>query len=274
MEFHQPRSIEEATAILARQPCLLLAGGTDVYPAHVSKPLPQSVLDLSRISALRGISETEDGISFGAATTWSDVIAARLPPSFDGLKQAAREVGSIQIQNRATIAGNLCNASPAADGAPPLLTLDAALTLTSATGTRQVALEDFILGNRKTARAQDEILTAIHIPHSSVCGRSSFGKLGARRYLVISIVMVAARLVLDAEGRITGSSVAVGACAPVARRMRRLEQFLLGQRPGSADVPAELLDGLNPIDDVRAPAAYRMEAARELIVRTLKAAAP
>lgn len=273
MDFHQPRSLEEATAILARQDCLLLAGGTDVYPAHVSKPITRPVLDLSRVAGLRGISETQHGFSIGAATTWSDIVTAALPPAFDGLKQAAREVGSIQIQNRATVAGNLCNASPAADGVPPLLTLDAVVTLSSATGTRHLPLEDFILGNRKTARAAHEIVTSVTVPAGAARGHGVFAKLGARRYLVISIAMVSVRVERGDNGRIASCAVAVGACGPAARRMRRLEQFLVGQRPDAISVPPGLLDGLSPIDDVRASAAYRLEAARELIVRAVRDAA-
>ena len=99
-----------------------------------------------------------------AATTWSEIAAANLPPAFDALRQAAREVGSIQIQNRGTIAGNLCNASPAADGVPPLLALDAAVELASANGTRQLPLSEFITGYRRTARQPDEILSAVIVP--------------------------------------------------------------------------------------------------------------
>jgi CO/xanthine dehydrogenase FAD-binding subunit len=273
MDFHQPRSLDEATTILSRQDCLLMAGGTDIYPAHATKPLSRPILDVSRIVGLRGIHEDEAAFHFGACTTWSDVTTASLPPAFDGLKQAAREVGSIQIQNRASIAGNICNASPAADGVPPLLTLDAFVTLTSSRGTRRLALQDFILGNRKTARARDEIMTAIAVPKSSVYGRSAFRKLGVRRYLVISIAMLAVRLATGADGRITTCAVAVGACSPVALRLRRLEQTLLGQDPRKPAFGPEVLDQLSPIDDVRSSAAYRRHAVRELILRTLRDAA-
>lgn len=272
MDYFQPQRLEEAAAILAEKDCLLLAGGTDVFPAHVTKPVTKPVLDLSRVAGLRCISETDEGIVIGAGATWTDLLNAPLPKAFDGLKQAAREVGSIQIQNRATVMGNLCNASPAADGVPPLLVLDAQVRLFSRRGERNVALEDFILGNRKTSRARDEIASAIVIPKSSIGGQSTFLKLGARRYLVISIAMLAARLALDGKGRIAECAVAVGACSPVARRMRRLEQLLRGQDPARPRLGTEVLDGLSPIDDVRATASYRMEAVRELIIRTLRSA--
>ncbi len=143
---------------------LALCGGTDVYPAHAGKPLNRPVVDLSGIAALKGITETAEGFRFGAATTWSMIVRAELPPAFDALKQAAREVGSIQIQNRGSIGGNLCNASPAADGVPPLLALDAQVEIAAAEGRRVLALSDFITGYRSTALRAGEIVAAVIVP--------------------------------------------------------------------------------------------------------------
>ena len=207
----------------------------------------------------------------GARASWSDVLRADLPPSFDALKLAAREVGSIQIQNRGTVAGNLCNASPAADGVPPLLTLDASVELASADGVRVLPLDDFILGNRKTARRPDELVTAILVPKPAHAARASFLKLGARKYLVISIVMAAGLLEVK-EGRVAAARIAVGACSAVAQRLPALEAALVGQPagPGLAGLAAgEHLAGLAPIDDIRADAGYRREAALVLVKRCL-----
>jgi CO/xanthine dehydrogenase FAD-binding subunit len=126
----------------------------------------------------------------------------------------------VQIQNSGTVAGNLCNASPAADGVPPLLALDASVELASVAGTRRLKLDDFILGPRRTARRADELLAAILIPKPRAAAHSHFLKLGARRYLVISIAMVAAAIESE-RGKITTARVAVGACGPVAQRLRR-----------------------------------------------------
>jgi CO/xanthine dehydrogenase FAD-binding subunit len=178
--------------VLERGNTTILAGGTDYYPAHVGKPLREDILDVSAIRGLRGISEGPDQWRIGATTTWTDLIEAELPPVFDALKLAAREVGGIQIQNRGTLAGNLCNASPAADGIPALLALDAQVELASTAGTRRMALEQFVLSNRRTALRQGELATAVIVPKPRCAARSHFLKLGARRYLVISIVMVAA----------------------------------------------------------------------------------
>jgi CO/xanthine dehydrogenase FAD-binding subunit len=200
------------------------------------------------------------------------VIAAPLPACFDALKQAAREVGSIQIQNRGTVAGNLCNASPAADGVPPLLALDAEIELVSRAGTRRLRLAEFIAGNRRTLRQPTEILSAIVVPRS-IDGPSAFLKLGARRYLVISIAMVAAIVEPDSRDRIAQARVAVGSCSAVAQRLTALEQALVGVplEPGLGALASPVhLAGLSPIDDVRATAAFRRDAARTLVARALE----
>lgn len=274
--YAQPTSLDEAVSLLAGGGWTVLAGGTDVYPALGEDPVTQPLLDVSRIEALRGIHLTPDGaIRIGALATWTDIVRADLPAAFDALKQAAREVGSVQIQNRATLAGNLCNASPAADGMPPLLVLDAQVELNRANGKRLVPLKDFIQGNRQTVRADTELVTAIHIPASALDGQSAFFKLGSRRYLVISIAMIAARLAVDENGLVTDAAVAVGACSAVAQRLPKLEAALKGQPAEAAARIAtpEHLDVLSPIDDVRAPAAYRLDAALEGVRRVLAAAA-
>ena len=273
MSYFQPSTVAEALRDLNERKSRVLAGGTDIFPALQNSPLMGPTVDVSRVASLRGIVQTDAGWRIGANTTWTDVAAANLPPAFKALQLAATEVGSVQIQNRATIAGNLCNASPAADGVPPLLVLDAELELVSMRGSRRLVLDQFILGNRKTAREPDELLTAIHVPARSVQGRSNFLKLGARRYLVISIAMVAVRLVLDRTGCISDCAIAVGSCSPVALRLRRLEQVLIGQGSNAVTVGPVLLDGLSPLDDVRATAEYRKEAVAELIMRAVREAA-
>lgn len=270
--YAQPTSLAEAVTLLGDGGWTVLAGGTDVYPALGENPLTSPVMDISRLGDLRGIAPAPDGgIRIGALTTWTDIVRASLPPAFRALQQAAREVGSVQIQNRATIAGNLCNASPAADGVPPLLALDARVELASRSGNRTLPLSDFIQGNRKTARDSGELLTFIHVPAAGLQGNSAFFKLGSRRYLVISIAMIAARLAADGNGIITGAAVAVGACSAVAQRLPALESALIGQNlQAAAGIAApQHLAALSPIDDVRAPAGYRMDAALEGVRRAL-----
>ena len=251
----------------------VLAGGTDLYPQHVGRPMPSRVVDIGGLTELRGIAETDGGFRIGALTRWADVAAAALPGAFDGLRAAAREVGAVQVQHAGTIGGNLCNASPAADGVPALLTLDASVELTSATGTRSLALESFLTGYRQTALRPDELLTAVLVPRGATGDApSAFLKLGLRRYLVISVVMVAVVVSLDADGAIGEGRVAVGACSPVAQRLRSLESHLVGRSPGAIDAATieEHLSALSPIDDVRATADYRRTAAALLVRRALR----
>ncbi len=276
MDYARPDALADALQLLASGDWQILSGGTDFYPALNDRPPRGPVLDISALSTLRGIADDGEVWRLGALTTWSEVIAADLPPAFDGLKLAAREVGSTQIQNRATVAGNICNASPAADGVPPLLTLDARVQLVSRRGPREVPLADFLQGNRKTLREPDELVTAILIPKSAIQGRSSFLKLGARKYMVISITMAAVRLVWDASDQICDAAVSVGACSAVAQRLPALEKALRGQKrsPCLSDVAtAEHFNGLSPIGDVRASADYRLMAARVLVGRAIELAA-
>jgi CO/xanthine dehydrogenase FAD-binding subunit len=215
-------------------------------------------------------------IRIGGLTTWSEIANTPLPRCFDGLKAAAREIGGIQIQNRGTVAGNLCNASPAADSVPPLLTLDAEVELVSPVGIRRMPLADFIVGNRRTLRQPHEILSQILVPRADEDAASTFLKLGARRYLVISIVMVAVVIQKDAANHIREARISVGSCSAVARRLHELERALIGAPLVvglGALVTADHLRNLSPIGDVRATAAYRCEAALRLVQRALDACA-
>jgi len=274
-EYLRPDGLSEALAAL-RRPHTVLAGGTDFYPARVGRAIDEDVLDITAIASLRGISASGQGWRLGATTTWSELLDAKLPPLFDGLKQAAREVGGRQIQNAGTLAGNLCNASPAADGVPPLLALDAEVELAGPTGARRLPLASFITGNRRTALAPSEQMVAIHVRKPAYPARSAFLNLGARRYLVISIAMAAATLEIDG-GRIAAARIAVGACSAVAQRLPRLEAALLGapvdQRLGNLVAETQLTP-LSPIDDIRGSAAYRRDAAVTLLRRLLVGFAP
>ena len=252
----------------------VLAGGTDFYPALGERLPLGNVVDITSLSEIRGISFEEKWIRIGGLTTWTDVLRTRLPRCFDALKAAAREVGSVQIQNRGTVAGNLCNASPAADGVPPLIALDAEVELSSSAGTRRIPLAQFITGNRKTLRQPGEILTAVLVPREIENAASAFLKLGARKYLVISISMVAAVVQSDEDGRVSDARVAVGSCSAKARRLSDLEKDLIGLHARSGvgqAVKAEYLSQLSPIDDVRATAEYRRDASLTLVRRALEA---
>ena len=272
--YSRPKTLDAALHALARNEGQILSGGTDFFPALGDRPAHDRVIDISGLTEIKGIAIEADHIRIGGLTTWSQLVATPLPRCFDGLKSAAREIGGIQIQNRGTVGGNLCNASPAADSVPPLLALDAGVELVSAVGTRRVSLADFIVGNRKTVRRPDEILANVIVPRTVDDAASAFLKLGARRYLVISIVMVAAVVKTDNAGRVTDARIAVGSCSAVARRLTLLERALVGvpARHGfGATTLAEHLAQLSPINDVRATATYRNHAALTLVGRVLEA---
>jgi CO/xanthine dehydrogenase FAD-binding subunit len=271
--YLRPRTLDEALRARGERACAVLAGGTDFYPARVGRVVDEDILDLTAVAELRGVRDEGSGVRIGALTTWTDLLEADLPHWFDGLKLAAREVGGVQIQNAGTIAGNLCNASPAADGVPPLLALDATVELHSARGTRRLPLGKFVLGNRRTACAADELLTAVIVPKRSDTARATFLKLGARNYLVISIAMVAAVIELARDRAIERCAIAVGACSLVAQRLADLERELVGRRlePGiGVAVEARHLAPLEPISDVRATADYRLDAVVTLVGRALE----
>ena len=272
-DYLRPTALDDALAALSGRRLTVLAGGTDFYPARVGKPLDDAVLDITALEDLRAIEEHAGHWRIPALATWTDLVRAPLPPWFDGLKLAAREIGGRQVQNAGTLCGNLCNASPAADGVPVLLSLDAEVELASSERRETMPLGDFLRGNRETARARDQLMLAVRVPRPRA-GRAGahFLKLGARRYLVISIVMAAAALEADAEGRIVRAALAVGACSPVAQRLPALERALLGRRVDQAlgeTVTDAHMAPLAPLDDARGSAAYRLDAARTLAARTL-----
>ena len=270
--YARPAELDEALHLLAEPRARVLAGGTDIFPAAGERPLQGRHIDVTAIRALRQVGVAPDIVRIGAAVTWSELAKAELPPAFAALKAAAREIGGVQIQNRGTIAGNLCNASPAADGVPPLLILDAEVEIASQDGVRRLPIAEFVTGARRTALERGEIVTAILVPAPRSTMRSSFLKLGARRYLVISIVMVAALLDIE-DGVIGEARVAVGACSAAAMRLPAVERRLTGApaRAGAADILAiDDVAALAPIDDLRAAGPYRRDAALTLIRRAVE----
>ena len=271
--YLRPSVLDDALRARAAGPCTVLAGGTDFFPTRVGRTIDEDVLDITALADLRGVREAPEQWRIGALATWSELVAAPLPRWFEAVKLAAREVGGVQIQNAGTVAGNLCNASPAADGVPPLLALGAEVELASVRGVRTLPLREFVLGNRRTACAPDELVTAVLVPKWSAHARSTFLKLGARRYLVISIAMVAVAAETDAHGAIARCGVAVGACSAAAQRLPALEAALAGRvlAPGIGAVVSPVhLAPLAPITDVRASAAYRGDAAATLVARALE----
>lgn len=270
--YLRPTDLSDAYKALAEGGRTIVAGGTDFYPARVGKPVDEDLLDVTALRDLRGIEDRGDHHFIGALATWTDLIRADLPDWFRAMKLAAREVGGVQIQNAGTIVGNVCNASPAADGMPGLVALDASVRLGSLSGERDIPITEFVLGNRKTARNADEMVLGLRIPACGTGARSAFLKLGARKYLVISIVMVSAVLEPAEDGTVERVRIAVGSCSEVARRLPDVEAALKG-RPVDVSlsglVTADHLAPLSPIGDVRGSADYRRDAALTLVKRTI-----
>lgn len=272
-KYVAPRSLDAVLDTLAENPCTIIAGGTDVYPAHVGIPEPDRVLDVSMVKNLRGITHVDGWWRIGATTTWTDVVQTTLPSGFACVQEAALQIGGVQIQNAGTIAGNLCTASPAGDSVPALLALDAEVELLSLDGMRLLRLQDFIIGYRKTARARHELVSSINIPDVAANSSSAFEKFGTRAYLVISLAMVAVSVRKDEFGSVNDLRISVGACSPVAQRIEVLEQRLLGERAlgtTTHSITSEDLSVLTPIDDIRCSAAYRFELVPVLIERALR----
>ena len=271
--YYRPNKINEALDSLSREKLTIAAGCTDLLPSTQQDNLGDNILDISGIKSLRNI-DFENGFRrIGSGVTWTDIVENNnLPNCYDMLKECSLQIGSQQIQNLGTIGGNLCNASPAADGVPCLLSLDASIELLSVNGKRVLKLEDFIKGSRKTELQNNEILSAILIPKEAEIGRSSFLKLGARKYLVISIAMIACKLNLEKD-IISDIAISVGSCSAVAKRIKSLENLLIGK-----SIKDELTtiilnynykNYLSPINDIRGTNTYRLKASKVLVKDTI-----
>ncbi len=270
--YERPNTLDEALLILNQGPRKVLAGGTDLYAALGDHNSLHNVLDITAVPNLIGFKDEGDHWRIGAASTWSDLITADLPKLFDCLKLAAHEVGGIQIQNAGTIAGNLCNASPAADGVPPLMSMNASVELSSINGQRVMHLKDFIIGPRKTKLAENELMSAILIPKYNEKSVSSFLKLGSRKYLVISISMVAVVIEPNNNNTINNIGISVGSCSAVACRLSNLEDKLEGydlEKISDFKFDKKFFSSLTPIDDIRSTGKYRLEASIELVKRAI-----
>lgn len=278
-DYYQPSTLEEALGILKRLDgnVSLLAGGTDLLAAMKDHRLrPRALVDIKHIPQLGAIQAEDGGLSLGAAVTTRAAARARLVHErFPLLSQALRSLGSMQIGNRATLGGNLSNASPAADSAPALLTLRAWVKLVGPQGDRSVPLEDFFLGPGKTV-IDREVLTEVHIPPPSAPGRGIFYKLGPRGAPEdICIASVAVFAAPDATGKSWEYvRIALGAVAPTPIRAGSAEEALRGQpiaartAQDAARLAAE--KDAQPISDIRGSASYRRAMIQVLVGRALE----
>ncbi|MCW5679945.1 MAG: FAD binding domain-containing protein [Xanthobacteraceae bacterium] len=277
MDYRRAVDIKDAISLRQQMGYPFVAGGTDIYPAIENGARFSGLIDVSRVEALRGkVRQEGDAWVIPALASWTDIVDTDLPPLFDSLKQAAAEVGGRQIQNAGTVAGNICNASPAADGIPALMAMDAKVVIAGPAGEREVSLEKFVLGNRKIDLNEGELLRAVKVPARTTRTASAFRKLGARRYLVISIVMAAATLECEKTGKIVNAGISVGACAARALRLSAWEAALRGRKIGeiaSLAIDPAFIAPLAPMDDIRGAGEYRKHAAGVLVREALMKAA-
>ena len=275
-EVQCPASLDEALALVAERAARSggvtpLAGATDLYVPFNAGQLPSTTF-----VSLHGIAELKapprwsgEVYRLHALNTYADCrrdprVAERLPL----LVAAARELGALQIQNRGTWAGNIANASPAADGVPVLLAYEATLELASVRGRRTVALDSYFTGYKQTLRAADELIVTIDVRVPRAGARHYFRKVGTRRLQAISKVVAAGVLERDHAGTVTRATLALGSVAPITLRARHVEAALLGRRLDEATIAAAeraVSDDIAPIDDVRSTRSYRARITGRLV---------
>jgi CO/xanthine dehydrogenase FAD-binding subunit len=278
-ELILPGSVDECVKALAQSgpETKLLAGGTDLLPQLKNGLLkPARVIDLSGVARLRAIEAGNGkGLRIGSAVTARTLELDRaVRASYLSLAESGALVGSVQVRNLATLGGNICNAAPSADMAPPLLALDAEAVITGPKGERRVPIATFFTGVRRTVLAPDEILVEIVVPNPGVHSGGNYLRHTPRRELDIAVVGVASQLTL-ANGICTKARIALAAVAPVPLRATAAEQALEGQAVTADRIKraADLaVDAARPISDQRGSAEFRSHLVRVLTRRTLTTA--
>jgi CO/xanthine dehydrogenase FAD-binding subunit len=270
-EMEASRDLSATLERMAREPLAWkpFAGGTDLMVLlEAGKLTHRKFVSIWRLQELRGIEETQDYITLGALTTYSEIRRHEsLAHEFPLLCRAAAETGSVATQNRGTLGGNIANASPAADSPPALLVYDAELELVSTGGSRWVPYHGFWFGYKQTALHPDELIRRIRLPRNKVGWRQYYRKVGTRRAQAISKVCFAAAAHVDA-GRIVDVRIALGSVAPTVLRAPETEKMLRGAKltPAVVNEAQDVLAReIAPIDDMRSTAQYRRRVAKNLL---------
>jgi len=270
-ELRAPRDLAAALAMLAEEPGAWkpIAGGTDLMVLLEAGKLPhKKFFSLWRLAELRGIQVTADAVTLGALTTYSQVLREPvLQQEFPLLCRAARETGGVATQNRGTLAGNIANASPAADSPPALLAYDAELEIVSARGSRRRPYHGFHSGYKQMDLAPDELIARIRLLRRPAVRRHYYRKVGTRKAQAISKVVLAGTAEVE-NGAIRDIRIALGSVAPAVVRCTKTEEGLRGQRPDRDTVAAAraaLAQEISPIDDFRSTARYRLCVGQNLL---------
>lgn len=276
VEYLRPDTLDKALEFLGRhgKETKVVAGGTDVMVGLRSGTAQALyLLDVSRLSELKGIEETSDELFIGAGATISDILSsdavARIAPA---LRKASFRFASKQIRNMATIGGNICRASPAGDTLPALYVQDAQLELVSSSSSRRISLSEFIVGPGETRLGSGEVLRGLRLKKVPGFRVHVFEKVGNRKALAVSIVSLAALFHVTGAGVIERAHLAWGSVAPTVVRSTHVEQFLIGKplTAGTLELAFPLVqEAISPINDIRASAAYRRSVATGLLFRLL-----
>jgi CO/xanthine dehydrogenase FAD-binding subunit len=272
IDYQAPSRLDEAIALLAGEGARSLAGGTDLMVQMRSGRLsPGRIVDLKRIPEMLGVRESAGGFEIGAATACAAIGEhAALAAAWPGVVEAARLIGSAQVQGRASLGGNLCNASPAADSAPALIAAGAVCLIAGPSGRRELPVEALQAGPGRNALAPGEVLVALRLPARAPRSGDAYLRLIPRTEMDIAVVGAGVSLGVDAQGKVIAARVALGAVAPTALRVDAAAQALVGTRleaPALQALEAAARAACRPIDDKRGTAAYRTRVAGVLARR-------
>jgi carbon-monoxide dehydrogenase medium subunit len=275
-DYFGPDTLEEAIDLLQKNgpDARIMAGGTDLLvKTRLGAVSPKALISLKNIPGLDAISvDPRTGLTIGAMARLADVAAhPEIQKQFPAIAAAANDTANVQVRNMGTVVGNLCNASPSADNAPPLLVMDAALHITGSKGERSLALGDFFKGPGVTALEPDEIVTAVSVPPAPPSTGVVYLSFSGRGKLDCSTVGIGALITLEKDICRT-SRIAIGACAPTPMRAFKTETALTGSTVNEAllrSASVKAAEETSPIDDLRASAAYRLKVVEVLAYRVL-----
>ncbi|UCH46497.1 MAG: xanthine dehydrogenase family protein subunit M [Betaproteobacteria bacterium] len=277
MDYQTPTSAEDAARLLAQEGAEALAGGTDLLvKLRAGMATPSMIVDLKSVPRLRGIEHDAKGWRIGAATPCAEIGEhAELAAAWPGVVEALQLIGSTQIQGRATLGGNLCNASPAADTVPALIAAGAICEVAGVSGERELPVQDVITSPGKNALARGEFIVGFRLPDPPKRSGDAYLRLIPRTEMDIAVVGAGVALALDAKGVCTHARVALGAVAPTPLLVADAAKALIGTKVDDAaleSVAAAASAACKPIDDKRGTVAYRVKVAGVLAKRAARIA--